>query len=436
MATAHAKPHHEYHLVNPSPWPAVGATSAFVAAVGAIMWMHHMAAYAPLVLGAGAIGIAYTMVGWWRDVIYEAEVEGDHTRVVQISHRYGMILFIASEVMFFVAWFWAYFNTALFPDEFRDIARIAYTGGVWPPKSVDTFDPWHLPLLNTLILLTSGTTVTWAHHALLENDRKGLVWGLALTIALGLSFTCVQAWEYMHAAFHFSGNIYGATFFMATGFHGAHVIIGSIFLIVCLFRAIAGQFKPTQHLGFEFAAWYWHFVDVVWLFLFACIYVWVPAFAATIRNLNCWRDRDDYHALRRYFSRPGLRLPALRSRATVCRFLSIAAALRSLWTGLWFCRFRRWSRRIHHVPGRRDRGRRCAGDRDFISAAVLGARGVVAPADPAGHAGSTAADEGLDDRAAISSQCSGEPVRPRTQPRTPPRLRPRGPMTMEPPAAV
>jgi cytochrome c oxidase subunit III len=193
---------------------------------------------------------------------------------VQISHRYGMILFIASEVMFFVAWFWAYFNTALFPDEFRDVARIAYTGGVWPPKGVDTFDPWHLPLLNTLILLTSGTTVTWAHHALLENDRKGLVWGLVLTIALGLSFTCVQAWEYMHAMFHYSGNIYGATFFMATGFHGAHVIIGSIFLIVCLFRAMAGQFKPTQHLGFEFAAWYWHFVDVVWLFLFACIYVW------------------------------------------------------------------------------------------------------------------------------------------------------------------
>jgi cytochrome c oxidase subunit 3 len=226
MATAHAKPHHDYHLVNPSPWPAVGATSAFVAAVGLILWMHHMVAYAPLVLGAGMIGIVYTMIGWWRDVIYEAEVEGDHTRVVQISHRYGMILFIASEVMFFVAWFWAYFNTALFPDEFRDVARIAFTGGVWPPKSIDTFDPWHLPLLNTLILLTSGTTVTWAHHALLENDRKGLVWGLVLTIALGLSFTCVQAWEYGHAAFNYSGNIYGATFFMATGFHGAHVIIG------------------------------------------------------------------------------------------------------------------------------------------------------------------------------------------------------------------
>ena len=201
MADAHARPHHDYHLVNPSPWPAVGATSAFISAVGLILWMHHLVAYAPIILGVGTIGIFYTMIGWWRDVIilgvgtigifytmigwwrdviYEAEVEHDHTRVVQISHRYGMILFIASEVMFFVAWFWAYFNTALFPDELKDVARIAVTGGVWPPKGIATFDPWHLPLLNTLILLTSGTTVTWAHHALLENDRKGLVWGLDL----------------------------------------------------------------------------------------------------------------------------------------------------------------------------------------------------------------------------------------------------------------
>jgi len=193
---------------------------------------------------------------------------------VQISHRYGMILFIASEVMFFVAWFWAYFNTALFPTDVHEVVRDQFVGGQWPPKGVQTFDPWHLPLLNTLILLTSGTTVTWAHHALLENDRRGLKWGLICTIVLGLSFTCVQAYEYSHAHFAFSGNIYGATFFMATGFHGAHVIIGSIFLIVCLLRVFAGQFNPKQHLGFEFAAWYWHFVDVVWLFLFSCIYVW------------------------------------------------------------------------------------------------------------------------------------------------------------------
>jgi cytochrome c oxidase subunit 3 len=273
MADAHAK-QHDYHLVDPSPWPAVGSVSAFLLAVGAIFWMHHTFTWAPLLFGVGAIGVLYTMLSWWRDVIREAEHGGYHTRVVQISHRYGMILFIASEVMFFVAWFWAYFNVALFPSDAHHVVRTELLGAVWPPKDIQTFDPWHLPLLNTLILLTSGTTVTWAHHALLEGDRDGLKKGLWLTVALGLTFTCVQAFEYMHAAFAFKGNIYGATFFMATGFHGAHVIIGSIFLIVCLLRAYAGHFTPKQHLGFEFAAWYWHFVDVVWLFLFACIYVW------------------------------------------------------------------------------------------------------------------------------------------------------------------
>jgi cytochrome c oxidase subunit 3 len=286
MADAHAK-HHDYHLVDPSPWPIIGSVAAFLLAVGLISWMHKMFSWAPLVFAAGAIGVLYTMIGWWRDVVKEAEHKGDHTRVVQISHRYGMILFIASEVMFFVAWFWAYFSTALFPADAVHIARSALLGcgvgatpetctvpGVWPPKGIETFDPWHLPLLNTLILLTSGTTVTWAHHALLHDDREGLKWGLICTIVLGVLFTCVQAYEYGHAAFNFKGNIYGATFFMATGFHGAHVIIGTIFLAVCLLRAYAGHFTPKQHLGFEFAAWYWHFVDVVWLFLFICIYVW------------------------------------------------------------------------------------------------------------------------------------------------------------------
>ena len=273
MAEAHAK-HHDYHLVEPSPWPAIGATAAFIMAVGAISWMHHSFPAAPYVFGAGVIGVLYTMFAWWRDVVREADREGHHTRVVQISHRYGMILFIASEVMFFVAWFWAYFDVALFPTDVHQVMRDEYIGGVWPPKGIQTFDPWHLPLLNTLILLTSGTTVTWAHHALLHNDRQGLKWGLTLTILLGLTFTGVQAYEYSHAAFGFKGNIYGATFFMATGFHGFHVIVGTIFLIVCLIRAMKGQFTPQQHLGFEFAAWYWHFVDVVWLFLFICIYVW------------------------------------------------------------------------------------------------------------------------------------------------------------------
>jgi len=272
MAEAHSN--HPYHLVEPSPWPAVGAVSAFLLAVGLIVWMRHMFDAAPIVFGLGAVGVAYTMIGWWRDVVREAEHQGHHSRVVQLSHRYGMILFIASEVMFFVAWFWAYFNTALFPANVHDVMRTELLGGTWPPKGIETFDPWHLPLLNTLILLTSGTTVTWAHHALLENDRQGLKWGLICTILLGISFTCIQAYEYSHAHFAFKGHIYGATFFMATGFHGAHVIIGTIFLSVCLLRAYLGQFKPSQHLGFEFAAWYWHFVDVVWLFLFICIYVW------------------------------------------------------------------------------------------------------------------------------------------------------------------
>jgi cytochrome c oxidase subunit 3 len=276
MAEAHAK-NHDYHLVDPSPWPLLGSVSAFVMACGAIMLMKDLSMAGlkagPYVFGAGLIGVLYTMMSWWTDVVREAE-RGDHTRVVQLHHRYGMLLFIASEVMFFVAWFWAYFDASLFPGEAIQFERAEFTGGHWPPKGIETFDPWHLPLLNTLILLTSGTTVTWAHQARLHNDRAGVKQALWLTVALGLLFTVVQAYEYSHATFDFSGNIYGATFFMATGFHGFHVIVGTIFLAVCLLRVYLGHFTPKQHLGFEFAAWYWHFVDVVWLFLFAAIYVW------------------------------------------------------------------------------------------------------------------------------------------------------------------
>src|SRR5213596_3080730 len=277
MADAHTKPNHDYHLVNPSPWPIIGSIGAFLMAVGGIMWMKGLAIgglkAGGVIFIIGLLIVLYVMASWWTDVVHEAE-HGDHTRVVQISHRYGMILFIASEVMFFVAWFWAFFNAALFPADPVHATREALFGGVWPPKGIETFDPWHLPLLNTLLLLTSGTTVTWAHHALLEDDRQGLKYGLILTVLLGAAFTCVQAYEYAHATFHFSGNVYGATFFMATGFHGFHVLVGTVFLLVCLLRAYAGHFTSKQHLGFEFAAWYWHFVDVVWLFLFICIYVW------------------------------------------------------------------------------------------------------------------------------------------------------------------
>jgi cytochrome c oxidase subunit 3 len=282
MAEAHTK-HHDFHLVDPSPWPIIGAVGAFLTAIGLIYAMHvtlpedataadtFFRKWAYVV--PGVLIVLYTMYGWWSDVVKEAH-RGDHTRVVQLHLRYGMIMFIASEVMFFVAWFWAFFDASLYSGEIQQVARVEATGGQWPPAGFEVFDPWHLPLLNTLILLTSGTTVTWAHHALLHNDRKGLVWGLTLTIVLGLLFTTVQAYEYSVAPFGFAGNIYGATFFMATGFHGAHVIIGTIFLTVCLVRALKGHFRPEQHFGFEAAAWYWHFVDVVWLFLFACIYVW------------------------------------------------------------------------------------------------------------------------------------------------------------------
>ncbi len=269
MADAHAK-HHDYHLVDLSPWPILGAMGAFALALGAVYGMHG-GGYVWMLPGLGLV--LYTMFMWWRDVRNEAN-RGDHTRVVQIHHRYGMILFIASEVMFFVAWFWAYFDVALFPNDAHQFLRAEATGGVWPPASIATFDPWHLPLLNTLILLTSGTTVTWAHHAIIEGDRNGAKQALWITVALGVLFSLLQAYEYSHAAFDFSGNIYGATFFMATGFHGFHVIVGTIMLFVCLMRLYKGDFTPQQHFGFEAAAWYWHFVDVVWLFLFAAIYVW------------------------------------------------------------------------------------------------------------------------------------------------------------------
>jgi cytochrome c oxidase subunit 3 len=277
MADAHTK-NHDYHLVDPSPWPFIGSVSAFFMAVGAVMWMKGMPIggikAGSVIFGLGLIGVLYTMVAWWADVTREAEHEGHHTRVVQISHRYGMIMFIASEVMFFVAWFWAYFDVSLFATSATQFQRTEFIGAQWPPKGIEVFDPFHLPLINTLILLTSGTTVTWAHHALLHDDREGLKWGLVLTVLLGALFTVVQIYEYSHAAFAFKGNIYGATFYMATGFHGFHVFVGTIFLIVCLARALNGHFTPQRHLGFEFAAWYWHFVDVVWLFLFVAMYLW------------------------------------------------------------------------------------------------------------------------------------------------------------------
>ena len=193
---------HPYHLVDPSPWPFVGSMSAMVMMIGAVLYMQEIASW---VFILGFVGVLGTMAGWFWEVIKEAEYRGFHNQVVQVSMRYGMVLFIASEVMFFVAWFWAYFNASLFPT--------VQIEGQWPPPGVQTFDTWDLPFLNTLILLTSGITVTWAHHALREGNRKHFLQGLLLTIFLGICFTCVQAFEYSHAAFGFQDGIYSSTFY-------------------------------------------------------------------------------------------------------------------------------------------------------------------------------------------------------------------------------
>ena len=280
---------HDYHILPPSITPILGSFSALTMFFGLVMWMHpEQFGYGSLVFGLGLLGVLYTFFAWWSDVVTEAHA-GDHTPVVQLHLRYGMIMFIASEVMFFVGWFWAWFDFSLFPvplEIVKDAETHAFTvtnligqeGAAalmqWPPKGLEVLDSMKLPLLNTLILLCSGTTVTWAHHALIHGDREGVKKGLWLTILLGLLFSAIQAYEYLEAPFPFAGLNYGTAFYMATGFHGFHVIVGTIFLAVCLVRANKGHFTPQQHFGFEAAAWYWHFVDVVWLFLFIAIYIW------------------------------------------------------------------------------------------------------------------------------------------------------------------
>ena len=267
---AHAK-NHDYHILPPSWHPFTAALGAFVMLFGAVLWFSpNVTNNTPWIFVIGLVIVVYTAFSWWADVVDESQ-HGDHTPVVRIGLRYGVVLFIMSEVMFFLAWFWSFFKHALYPMT----EGSPLVDGVWPPAGIETFDPWHLPLINTLILLCSGMAATWAHHALAhENNRDDMKWGLIIAVVLGVFFTVLQAYEYSHAQFGFAGNIYGASFFMATGFHGFHVIIGTIFLLVCLVRLQLGQFTPESHVGFEAAAWYWHFVDVVWLFLFAAVYIW------------------------------------------------------------------------------------------------------------------------------------------------------------------
>lgn len=259
---------HDYHILPPSIWPFIGGCGAFVMLFGAVLWMQGMG---PYLFGAGFIAILFVMYAWWADVISESQ-DGDHTPVVRIGLRYGFIFFIMSEVMFFAAWFWSFFKHNMYPME-------TYSGTEYIAPEIVAVDAFHLPLINTLVLLLSGCAVTWAHHALVHGGpRKDVANGLLIAVILGVFFTGLQAYEYIHLVkdygYSFGGDEFYANFFIPTGFHGLHVIIGTIFLFVCYLRVLKGHFTAEKHIGFEAAAWYWHFVDVVWLFLFFAVYVW------------------------------------------------------------------------------------------------------------------------------------------------------------------
>ena len=255
---------HGFHLVNPSLWPLTGSVSAFMCALGTAMWMHEYVGGGYL-LFLGVLSLVLTMIVWWGDVIDES-LQGHHTSMVQNGIRMGVVLFIVSEVMFFLAFFWGFFHSALAPT--------IEIGCGWPPVGIEAFHPFQVPLLNTAILLLSGASITWSHHALVGNALEEATAGLVMTIVLALVFTFVQAYEYIEAPFSISDGAYGTTFYMTTGLHGFHVFIGTVFLIVCLFRHLMGHFTPSHHVGYEAAIWYWHFVDAVWIFLYVFVYVW------------------------------------------------------------------------------------------------------------------------------------------------------------------
>ena len=259
------KQQHSFHLVDPSPWPIISAFSALIATFGGVMYFHGYYG-GGFLWRFGILMILFMMFCWWRDVIREATFEGNHTLSVQTGLRIGMLLFIVSEIMFFFAFFWAFFHSSFNPSHM--------IGGVWPPAYLIILDPWQIPLLNTVILLTSGCSITWAHHAILLGSKYRATLALSYTIFLALIFTAFQYYEYISAPFDISDGIYGSVFYMTTGFHGFHVIIGTLFIIVCLIRLNLDHFTREHHFGFEAAAWYWHFVDVVWLFLFVSIYWW------------------------------------------------------------------------------------------------------------------------------------------------------------------
>ena len=257
------KVYHPYHLVDPSPWPYVMGCGAFLTTIGAVVYFH----YSQLILVfIGLLLIISCMFAWLKDVIRESTFQGRHTKIAVLGLKIGFLLFIVSEVLFFFSFFWAFFHSSLSPS--------VEIGVIWPPVGVDPLNPFSVPLLNTAILLSSGATVTWAHHSMVSGNKNEAVQGLTLTVILGVLFTALQAMEYVEAPFCIADSVYGTTFFVATGFHGLHVIIGTIFLFICLLRLNLSHFTTSHHFGFEAASWYWHFVDVVWLFLYVCIYWW------------------------------------------------------------------------------------------------------------------------------------------------------------------
>nr|UYA97829.1 cytochrome c oxidase subunit III [Megacopta lobata] len=254
---------HPFHLVDYSPWPLTGAIGAMTTTTGMVLWFHKNEMY---LMWIGFIILMMTMYQWWRDIIRESTFQGKHTIKVTEGLKMGMILFIMSEVFFFISFFWGFFHSSLAPT--------VEMGMMWPPMGIKTFDPMGIPLMNTMILLCSGITVTWSHHSMMESKFKQVSISLIMTVMLGVYFTFLQAFEYMESSFCISDSVYGSSFFMATGFHGIHVIIGTVFLAVCLSRHMMHHFSSSHHLGFEAATWYWHFVDVVWLFLYISIYWW------------------------------------------------------------------------------------------------------------------------------------------------------------------
>lgn len=257
------KQNHPFHLVTKSPWPLLLSINILTILLGTVIWLYNKNT-ANILLGT--IGIILCLFTWWRDITRESTYQGSHTKIVVKGLKIGIIIFITSEIIFFTSFFWRFFHASLSPS--------IEIGITWPPKSIKTLDPIEVPLLNTIILLSSGVRVTWAHHRILNNKYKPSNKSILITILIGIYFTILQKWEYSQSIFTISDSIYGSTFFITTGFHGLHVIIGTIFLIVCLTRSTKIHFTKNHHLGFEAAAWYWHFVDVVWLFLYIRIYWW------------------------------------------------------------------------------------------------------------------------------------------------------------------